>query len=385
MEEIKLRCLKCGRVYREEDKKVICDCGGILDLEYHSYFEIEKIDKKREGLWRYRKFLPIKEEKNIVSFNEGFTPLIKLNIEDYEAYFKLDFLFPTSSFKDRGSTVLISKAKELGIKRIVEDSSGNAGASIASYCAFSDIECDIFVPESASKNKIKQIEIFGANLHILPLSRDEVHLEAKKFAKNFYYGSHFLNPYFLQGTKTVIFEIFEQLDFSLPDSIVIPVGNGSLVLGIYRGLKELKMSEVINSYPKLICIQSENCAPLFEAYKNRSFEIKKFDKKDTVAEGIAIAKPVRGEEILKVIYETKGEVITISEEEILLSQKELSKRGIFVEPTSAVQYGGLKKYIKKLNKKENIVCILTGSGLKSLWFILKLTYEKWILFNKLYI
>lgn len=366
MEEIKLRCLNCGRVYREEDKKVICDCGGFLDLEYYPYFEIDKIDKKREGLWRYKKFLPIKDEKNIISFNEGFTPLIKLKIEDYYIYFKLDFLFPTSSFKDRGSTVLISKVKELGIKRVVEDSSGNAGASIASYCALGEIECDIFVPESASKNKIKQIEIFGANLHILSLSRDEVHFEAKKFSKNYYYVSHFLNPYFLQGTKTVIYEIFEQLYFSLPDSIVIPVGNGSLILGIYRGLKELKISGVIDAYPKLICVQSENCAPIYEAFKNKSFLVKKFDKKDTVAEGIAIANPVRGKDILKAIYETNGEVLTVSEEEIINSQKELAKRGIFVEPTSAVQYGGLKKYIKKLNKRENIVCILTGSGLKSL-------------------
>ncbi len=366
MEEIKVKCVKCGRVYREEDKKVICDCGGCLDLEFYPLFKIDKIDKKREGLWRYKKFLPIKDEKNIISFNESFTPLIKLKIEDYDIYFKLDFLFPTSSFKDRGSTVLISKVKELGIKRVVEDSSGNAGASIAAYSAIAEIECDIFVPESASKNKIKQIEIFGANLHILPLSRDKVHLKAKEFSINFYYASHFLNPYFIQGTKTVIFEIFEQLDFSLPDSIVIPVGNGSLLLGIYRGLKDLKTSGVIDSYPKLICIQSKNCAPIFEAFKNKSFLIKKFHKKDTVAEGIAIANPVRGKDILKVIYETNGEVLTVNEDEIINSQKELARRGIFVEPTSAVQYAGLKKYLNNLNKKENIVCILTGSGLKSL-------------------
>ncbi|MCX8094873.1 MAG: threonine synthase [Caldisericia bacterium] len=361
-----LKCSECGRVYREEDKKVICDCGGSLDLEFNPKFKIETIDKNKYGLWRYRKFLPIRDEKNLVSFNEGFTPIIKLNIEDNEIYFKLDFLFPTGSFKDRGSTVLISKVKELGVKRVVEDSSGNAGASIASYCALGGIECDIFVPNSASKNKIKQIEIFGANLHILPFSREEVHIKAKEYAKNFYYASHFLNPYFIQGTKTIIYEIFEQLEFSLPDSLIIPVGNGSLLLGIYRGFKDLKESGLINKYPKIICVQSENCAPIYEAYKKKSIKIDKFNKKYTIAEGIAIAEPLRGKEILKVIYETQGEVLIAKEEEIILAQTELSKRGIFVEPTSAVQYLGLKKYIKRLKKKENIVCILTGSGLKSL-------------------
>lgn len=343
MEEVKLKCLECGKVYREENKRIICDCGGFLDLEFFPNFKIDEIEREKQGLWRYKKFLPIENEKNIISFNEGFTPLIKLKIEEDEIYFKLDFLFPTSSFKDRGSTLLISKVKELGINRVVEDSSGNAGASIASYCALGEINCDIFVPEGASKNKIKQIEIFGANLHKLPLSRDEVHIKAKEFAKNYYYASHFLNPYFFQGIKTVIFEIFEQLGFSLPDSIVIPVGNGSLILGIYRGLKDLMMSGTINSYPKLICVQSENCDPIFEAFKNKSFEIKSFNKKKTVAEGIAIANPVRGKDILKAIYETNGEVLTVSEKEIIQSQNELAKRGIFVEPTSAVQYDRAKK------------------------------------------
>ena len=364
MKEINLICKKCKKIYREEDKKVICGCGGFLDLLFDVEFNINFIDKKKYGIYRYKRFLPIKNEKNIVSFNEGFTPLIKLNIENHEILIKLDFLFPTGSFKDRGSTVLISKIKELGIKRVVEDSSGNAGASIASYCALAGIECDIFVPESASKNKIKQIEIFGANLHILPLSRDEVHIEAMKFAKDYYYASHILNPYFFQGTKTVVYEIFEQLEFSLPDSIIIPIGNGSLFLGIYKGLQDLKRGKVINRFPKIICVQAENCSPIYEAYKNKSFEVKKFEKKETVAEGISIANPLRGKEILKAIYENSFEVITVNEEEILLSQKELGKLGIFVEPTSAVQFAGLKKYIKYLNEKEKILCILTGSGLK---------------------
>ncbi|MBC7194402.1 MAG: threonine synthase [Caldisericia bacterium] len=366
MDNIYLKCLDCGKRFNGKEKKVFCDCGGILNLEFYPLFEIEKIDKYVKSLWRYKKFLPIEDENSIISMGEGLTPLIKDFYNGYDVFLKLDFIFPTGSFKDRGSTVLISKVKELGIKRVVEDSSGNAGASIASYCAFGGVECDIFVPDSASKNKIKQIEIFNANLHKLPLSREEVHLKAREFAKEFYYASHFLNPYFFQGTKTVIYEIFEDLNFKLPDSIIIPIGNGSLILGVITGLHDLMRSKLIKSFPKLIGVQSENCAPIYEAYKRKSDKIPKIEKRKTIAEGIAISNPLRGKEILKAIYETKGEVLTVKEEEILIAQEELGKRGIFVEPTSSVQYAGFKKYIKKLNKKESTVIILTGSGLKSL-------------------
>jgi threonine synthase len=366
IDKINLKCINCGKKFDEEEKRVFCDCGGFLNLEFYPIFEKEKIDKKRHGLWRYREFLPILDEKYIVSMGEGLTPLIKINLYELEIFLKLDFIFPTGSFKDRGSTILISKIKELGIKRVVEDSSGNAGASIASYSAFGGIECDIFVPETASKNKIKQIEFFNANLHKLHLSREDVHLKAREFAKNFYYASHFLNPYFFQGTKTVIYEIFEEMNFKLPDSIIIPIGNGSLIIGIMIALKDLMRSKLIDSYPKIVGVQSENCSPIYEAYKRKIFDIPKIEKKNTIAEGIAISNPLRGKEILKIIYETDGEVITVNEEEILIAQKELGKLGIFVEPTSSVQFAGFKKYIKNLNKKESIVIILTGSGLKSL-------------------
>ncbi len=203
-------------------------------------------------------------------------------------------------------------------------------------------------------------------MHKLPLSREEVHLKAREFAKNFYYVSHFLNPYFFQGTKTVIYEILEDLNFRLPDSIIIPIGNGSLILGVITGIYDLIRSKLIKAFPKIIGVQSENCAPIYEAYKIKSFDIPKIEKRETLAEGIAISNPIRGKEILKSIYETKGEVLTVTEEEILNAQEELGKRGIFVEPTSAVQFAGFKKYIRNLNKKELIVVILTGSGLKSL-------------------
>ncbi len=366
--EIKLKCCECGKIYEEEEKRIFCDCGGLLQLEFYPIFDIEKIRKKEKNIWRYRDLIPLKKDENTVSLKEGFTPLIDKKINGFEIFLKLDFIFPTGSFKDRGATVLISKIKELGINRIVEDSSGNAGAAISAYSTIANIDCDIFVPENASPNKIKQIEFYGANVHRISGSRENVFDEAKKFSKNFYYASHFINSYFFHGTKTVIFEIYEDFDCSLPETIILPVGSGSSILGIYIGLNDLKRSNLIEKFPKLIGVQSENCAPIYSAFVKKEYDIPKIKKKYTIAEGISIQNPLRGKEILKAIYETNGDVITVSDEEILLSHRELARSGIFVEPTSAASFAGAKKYIKSLKEDQRIVVILTGSGLKSLWF-----------------
>lgn len=366
MSDIYLKCIEYGKKYKEEEKRVFCDCGGLLQLEFNPIFNVKKIKNRDKNLWRYRELVPINNDDNIISLKEGFTPLVEYKINGYKIFLKLEFIFPTGSFKDRGATVLISKVKELGIKRIVEDSSGNAGASIAAYSAVAKIECDIFVPENASPNKIKQIEFYGANLHKISGSREEVFNRAKEFSKNFYYASHFVNPYFFHGTKSVIYEIFEDFNYSLPDTIILPVGSGSFILGIYIGLNDLKRSGLIRKFPKLIGVQSENCAPIHKAFIKKELSIQKFEKKQTIAEGISNSNPLRGKEILKAIYESEGDCLIVSDEEIILSQKELGKSGIFVEPTSAASYAGTKKYIKNLKKEEKIVVILTGSGLKSL-------------------
>lgn len=363
--EIKLKCIECGKIYEEEEKKVFCDCGGLLQLEFNPVFKIENIRKNENSLLRYRDFIPIKNDKNIVTLKEGLTPLVETKIEGFKIYLKLDFIFPTGSFKDRGATVLISKMKELGIERIVEDSSGNAGSAIAAYSILAKIDCDIFVPENTSPNKIKQIEFYGANVHKISGSREDVFNKAKEFSINYYYASHFVNPYFFQGTKTVIYEIFEDFNYSLPDTIILPVGSGSSIIGIYIGLLDLKRGGLINKFPKLVGVQSVNCSPIYEAFIKKDLTTQQFEKKHTIAEGISNPNPLRGKEILKAIYKTSGEVIVVSDEEILLSQKELGKLGIFVEPTSAASFAGLKKYLKSLREDKKIVIILTGSGLKS--------------------
>ena len=275
---------------------------------------------------------------------------------------KQDHLFPSGSYKDRGASVLISKIKELGIKTVVEDSSGNAGAAIAGYCAKANIRCHIYVPEKTSAEKLSQIEQYGAFLHKIRGNREKTAEAALKHARKTYYASHYWNPYFFQGTKTFIFEVVEQLGWRCPDALFFPVGNGTLLLGCYIGLQELRQEGVIDKLPKIIGVQAENCAPLAYSWKTHS-HIKSYSVvKSTIAEGIAIKNPVRADDILDVVKKTNGTFITVTEKEISAALSYTIHNGYYIEPTSAVVIAGFKKY--PLKKNEDVVVPLTGHGLK---------------------
>ena len=282
----------------------------------------------------------------------------------HQILLKIDYLFPTGSYKDRGATVLISKVKELGIKKVVEDSSGNAGSAIAAYCARAKIGCDIYVPQATSAGKLVQIQAYGATLKRIEGTREktaEVTIEA---ASKIYYASHCWNPFFLHGTKTFAFEIWEQMGWKAPDVIVLPVGHGTLFLGTYIGFKELKEAGMVKRIPRLVAVQSASCAPLNQAFEKGWNETKPIEKRETMAEGIAIAEPVRGRQILEAIRETDGRVLTVTEKEIGIAMREMGAKGHFIEPTSAATIAGLKKYLKHI-KNEIIVSTLTGMGLKA--------------------
>lgn len=359
----KLLCPSCSAEYPLSSPIWRCDCGSFLEIEFKPKIEIEKIDKKRISLWRYRDFIPIDEDKNIVSFDEGFTPLIKLESFQKEFFAKLEFLFPTGSFKDRGASVLVSKLKEMGIKKVVEDSSGNAGCSISAYCSNAGIECEIFVPEKVPPAKLAQIKAYRAKINLILGTREDVAESARNSAEKSYYASHVWSPFFSQGTKTFSYEVWEQLDLNVPDSIILPVGNGTLLIGAYIGFRELFGSGLIDKIPRFIAVQSENCSPIYTIFKNNLNKIPNIEPKSTVAEGIAVANPARWEMIIKIIKETEGDVLTVKEEEISESALELAKKGVYVEFTSATAIAGLKKY--KTKNCETIVVPLTGHGLKS--------------------
>jgi threonine synthase len=341
-----------------------CECGSFLNLTFESKFSIKKITKRAPSLWRYREALPIHGDDHIISMGEGFTPLEEMNFNGYPVLMKIDYLFPTGSYKDRGATVLISKAREIGVESVVEDSSGNAGAAIAAYCIRAGIGCEIYVPQGTSLEKLVQIEAYGATLNKVEGSREKTAQVAMRAASRTYYASHCWNPFFLHGTKTFAFEIWEQMGWKAPDVLILPVGHGTLFLGAYIGFKELKNSGRVKRMPRLVGVQSASCAPLYHGFRRRLEGPLPVEKRETVAEGIAIANPVRGKQILEAIRETEGKVLVVTEKEIMAAMVEMGKKGHFIEPTSAATVAGLKKYLKK-TKKEMVVSTLTGMGLKA--------------------
>jgi len=361
--KVNLICESCHKKYLSSERIWRCKCGGFLSLDFHARFPLEKIKKRKPTMWRYREALPIQNDEHITSFDEGFTPLIQEEVAGKKIFLKQDHLFPSGSYKDRGASVLISKIKELGIKKVVEDSSGNAGAAIAAYCAKANIDCSIYVPEKTSPEKLVQIEQYGAHLHKIPGTREDTAKAALHQAQTTYYASHYWNPYFFHGTKTYIFEIIEQLGWNTPDTLILPVGNGTLLYGSYIGLKELQHEKIIQKLPKIIGIQAENCAPLVTIWKNNSETLENITTKETIAEGIAIANPIRFKDILFAINETDGDLITVKEKEIKEALDQTLKKGYYIEPTSAVAIAGFKKYHARRN--ERIVLPLTGHGLKT--------------------
>jgi threonine synthase len=308
-------------------------------------------DHEYQGLWKYHPQIPVFDKKNIVSFGEGITPVVPLHYKDKEVLLKLEFLFPTGSYKDRGATVLLSKIKELGIKKIVEDSSGNAGCAIAAYAAKANIEAEIYVSSNASPAKIKQMKGYGANVVEVDGTREDVAEAAKKSAAKNYYASHSYNPFFFEGTKTFAYEVWEQCK-ELPEEIIFPVGNGTLIIGAYIGFSELKAAGLISEIPKLSAAQAANCPSLSDADQS-VFQ-------PTKAEGIAVKKPIRKLLIKEILKVTKGSYYPINEIDIIPEQERLHRLGFFVEFTSAVATAALKQ-----SSSKKVLVPLTGHGLKN--------------------
>jgi threonine synthase len=316
-------------------------------------------------MWRYREAIPIADDAHIVTLDEGFTPLIKIDLQGVPVWVKQDQLFSTGSYKDRGASVLISKVVELGIDRVVEDSSGNAGCAVAAYCARAGVDCAIYVPEQTSADKLTQIERYGAELHRVPGSREDTAQAALDAAQTTYYASHSWNPFFFHGTKTFAFEVCEQLGWQAPDTVVLPVGNGTLFLGAMVGFQELLDADVIDRLPKMVGVQAEACAPLHRAWQDGLAANPAIEKGVTLAEGIAIADPVRGPQIVKAVDRSGGLLVTVSEAEVKSSLREMCAQGYYIEPTSAAAIAGASQYVREARHDEVIVSVFTGHGLKA--------------------
>ncbi len=348
-----ITCSRCGT--ESDGKHWQCLCGGPLEVVDGNTFKKEALHPV-ESLWRYQPYIGTEKR---VTFHEGMTPVVLIG--DYN--YKLDFLFPTGSFKDRGGTVMMSDLVKKGITHIVEDSSGNAGAAIAAYAARAGICAEIYVPAYASRGKISQIEAVGAHICRVEGTREDTRRAAVKRAETIFYASHQWNPYFLQGMKTIAYELAEQFAWDVPD-MVLPVGSGSLYYGVYKGFNHLLKSGVIKKIPRLLGVQPEVCPPIYAALHNMEYSCGK-----SIAEGLLVEYPPRLPEIVEVAKKY-GDIITVSEEEIKKGLKKALSMGLFIEPTSAVVVAALDK----VQPPKGTVTILTGSGLKATQEIGKLMY-----------
>lgn len=359
-------CSICGRTESTNSKKPKCECGGLWKLDYQiPAFSLQDVDSSEWSLFRYRKYIALddRETWKKVSLGEGMTPIVRL---DDDVLVKMDYFMPTLSFKDRGAAVLVSHCKSIGVDKVVQDSSGNAGNSIAAYCAKANIKCEIFVPENTSPKKIAMIRAHGAICTVVPGSRDhcaEV-CRQKVEEEGIYYANHVYNPFFYEGTKTYIYEVFEQLK-RIPRHLVIPVGNGTLFLGTILALEHLVKSGLINEMPQIIALQSQNCDPLLQAAQQNSLSPISVIPQPTIAEGIAIGKPKRGQEILSLSKKYKIHFVHAPEDKIMSAREALAAKGIYCEHTTAANYAAYKEYCRLYGPTPDCLITMCGAGLKS--------------------
>ena len=280
---------------------------------------------------------------------------------------KCEFVSISGSFKDRGVAVMINHLLSLGVSKFAEDSSGNAGAAVATYAAAAQSRCRIYVPAHASSGKITQIEATGAELIRIEGSRQAVADAAMADNSGYWYASHNWDPAFLDGIKTIGYEIWEQLGFGVPDAIIAPTGSGSNLLGCFNAFDDLRKSHEVERVPLLFGAQSENCAPLARAFQSGAPSFIEVESRPTIAEGIAVSHPVRSSELLDAVHQSGGGIFSVSEDQIAQAHDKLARRGLYVEPTSATAAALLDKLIADtiLKPNQRVVVILTGSGLKA--------------------
>ena len=355
-------CPECGKTYDYGQLIWKCQCGSYINLIQSVRFEKANIKTDRLSMWRYDDAYPVKYEELTATYNEGMTPLINIDFNGARPNVKLDSLMPTGSFKDRGVVMVINYLKKYGADFITEDSSGNAAASVGAYCALAGMEARIFVPEGNSSGKIMQTAAYGAGINPISGTRDQVAMAAQQFESS--YAGHNWHPVFCQGIKSIAYEIWEQLGYNAPDSIITPCGGGSLTLGIIKGFKELLENGEVDRLPKVYAVQPQNCNPIVRYFND---DISQFNPEPTIAEGTAIAFPVKPKEITEQVRSTNGAVIDVTEDEIKSSLKTVCGKGIYIEPTSAIAFAAFEKLLRNegIEKSENTVIVASGNGLKA--------------------
>jgi threonine synthase len=373
------RCIKCGKTFDAVPDLYTCPlCAGMIDIEYDYDYIKNKIshsaltDRGENSIWRYREFLPIEENSPPSALRVGWTPLYPADrlgkaIGLPRLYIKDDGFNPTSSMKDRASTIAVVKAKEGGFPTIACSSTGNAASSLAGGCAAEGLGSVIFVPRRAPQGKVAQLLIFGAKVVSVDGSyADTFQLSAKAIKKwGWYNRNAAINPYMMEGKKTVALEIGEQLAFKAPDWVAIAVGDGCSFAGVYKGFHDLFKVGLIDMIPRLLSVQAEGCCPINTAFETGGKLAPSAE--NTIADSIAVGEPRNPDKVLNALRASRGAAVNVSDEEILDAMRLLGRNcGVFGEPAGTAALAGLKKAAANgvVSPESTVVCIVTGNGLK---------------------
>jgi len=361
------RCASCGQTQPLTYGGGACPvCGGMLDLAEPLAFDPARVDRSAHavGMWRYRHTFGLPSEAEPVTLGEGDTPLVAAAVDGTRVHFKLEYLQPTGSFKDRGMAVMFTALRAAGVREAVEDSSGNAGAAFAAYAARAGLRATVFVPATAAGPKRAQIAAYGAEVVAVDGPRSvaaEAALTAVKAGAH--YASHIYNPIGLVGNATVAYELYEALG-QAPETVILPVGHGTLLIGLHRGFQALRAVGLVDRLPRLIGVQAMPCAPIWAVHRYGRAGLGWVTEGETVAEGVRVVRPLRGDTVLAAINESDGDLLAVDDADTIAGHIELARRGLYVETTSALVWPALRQVIGS-QPAGSIVVVLTGSGLKN--------------------
>jgi len=378
MRKIFLQCRECKKEYDPTFKYICDECFGPLDVHYDFPSITKDIFASREQTyWRYFEILPIIDKSNIVSINAGMTPLVRAEklgkkIGLNNLYIKNDSVNPTFSFKDRPAGVAISKAKEFGLSSVGCASTGNLASATAAHAAKADFPCYIFAPSDIEHAKIAQALSYGANYISVDGTYDDANRIAAQIGDSKGVGIVNINmrSYYVEGSKTLAYEVAEQLDWKVPDQLIVPTGSGAMLNAICKGFEELETVSLVDNVSgmHMNCAQPHGCAPIVNAFKNNSDDVIPVENPDTVAKSLAIGDPGDGRYVLKRLKQYNGIAQESNNKEILDAILLLARtEGIFTEPAGGVAVAVLKKMVEdgKIDKDETTVCYVTGNGLKA--------------------
>ena len=378
MARTSLQCRECKKEYESTFKYICDDCFGPLDVKY-DFPTITKdtFSNREHTYWRYFELLPIENKSNIVSIGAGMTPLIKAEklgekIGLKNLYIKNDSVNPTFSFKDRPAGVAVSKAKEFGLSAVGCASTGNLASATAAHAAKGGFACHVFAPSDIEMAKITQALSYGANYIAVDGTYDDANRIAAQIGDSKGIGIVNINmrSYYVEGSKTLAFEVAEQLDWQVPDQLIVPVGSGAMLNAICKGFEELQQVSLLNDIANMhmIAAQPHGCAPIVDAFKKNSKEVIPVEYPDTVAKSLAIGDPGDGRYVLKRLKQYNGFAEECNNQEILDAILLLARtEGIFTEPAGGVSLAVLQKMIEqgKIDKNDKVVCYITGNGLKA--------------------